>query len=238
MKPAWDQLSEEFKDSKYSGIYDVDCTADSGKDLCTKAGVQGYPTIKYGKADNLEELQDYDGGRDFDSLKKFAEENLGPVCGPSTLDACDEAEKKHIADFTAKPLAELEQVAKKLATDFDSRGKKLSKKKRSFDSKGEKVEEEWQEYLSAQRSNQKQKDKLAKTENPTESSHKAQAKRDEKLEARRAKLEKQKEEFDTKGKEHVDQRQALDEEIKNSGLKFMKVVLESRKKGSSKKSEL
>merc|ERR1712048_521754 len=62
-----------------------------GKDLCETHGVQGFPTIKY---DDPADLQDYNGGRDFDSLKKFAEENLGPQCGPTNLDLCDEKKRK------------------------------------------------------------------------------------------------------------------------------------------------
>ena len=52
-----------------------------GKPLCDSNGVRGFPTIKYGSPSALE---DYEGGRDFDSLKKFADENLGPSCGPDT----------------------------------------------------------------------------------------------------------------------------------------------------------
>jgi len=45
MKPDWDALSAEFKDSPKVIIGDVDCTA-GGKPLCDKYGVRGYPTIK------------------------------------------------------------------------------------------------------------------------------------------------------------------------------------------------
>merc|ERR1712179_142405 len=83
---------DEYKDSASSLIADVDCTA-GGKSLCEKHGVQGYPTIKYG---DPKSLQDYDGGRDLASLKTFAGENLGPVCGPKNLDLCDESEKEFI----------------------------------------------------------------------------------------------------------------------------------------------
>merc|ERR1719384_1692589 len=84
MKPDWDKLMDEFKDSATLLIADVDCTTD-GRDLCRKLDVQGYPTIKYGDPNDL---QDYDGGRSFEDLKKFAEENLGPTCGPDNLDLC------------------------------------------------------------------------------------------------------------------------------------------------------
>ena len=39
-------------------IADVDCTVDGGKELCEEMGVQGYPSIKYGDPNNME---DYEG---------------------------------------------------------------------------------------------------------------------------------------------------------------------------------
>jgi len=121
MKPAWDKLMEEFKDSKTALVGDADCTA-AGKALCDSVGVRGYPTIKYGDPNNLE---DYKGGRDFDSLKKFAEENLGPTCGPANLDLCNDEKKALIDKFTKMSAAELEaavkektDAAEKLETDF------------------------------------------------------------------------------------------------------------------------
>jgi len=104
MKPAWDKLMAEFKDSKTALVADVDCTA-GGQSLCNEVGVRGYPTIKYGDPNNLE---DYKGGRDFDALKKFAEENLGPTCGPANLDLCDEEKKADIAKFSKMSASELE----------------------------------------------------------------------------------------------------------------------------------
>merc|ERR1711920_341939 len=95
MKPAWDKLIKEYADSPTALVADVDCTA-AGKDLCETHGVQGFPTIKYG---DPADLQDYNGGRDFDSLKKFAEENLGPQCGPANLDLCSDEVKKKLEGF-------------------------------------------------------------------------------------------------------------------------------------------
>jgi hypothetical protein len=121
MKPAWDKLIAEFKDSKTALVADVDCTA-GGQSLCNEVGVKGYPTIKHGDPNNLE---DYKGGRDFDSLKKFAEENLGPTCGPANLDLCDDAKKADIEKFSKMSASELEaaisektQAMEKLEKDF------------------------------------------------------------------------------------------------------------------------
>ena len=108
MKPDWDKLMTEFKDSKTALVADVDCTA-GGKSLCDQIGVRGYPTIKYGDPNNLE---DYKGGRTFDALKKFAEENLGPTCGPNNLDLCDDEKKATIAKYSAMSAAELDEIIK------------------------------------------------------------------------------------------------------------------------------
>jgi len=120
MKPDWDKLSAEYKDSKTAVIADVDCTAD-GKSLCEANGVRGYPTIKTGPADDL---QDYKGGRDLASLKKHAE-TLGPSCGPATLDLCDDAKKAKLQEFMKLDAAErdsmikeLEESSKKIEEDF------------------------------------------------------------------------------------------------------------------------
>jgi len=100
MKPAWDKLMKNWNKgdrTKTSLIADVDCTAE-GKPLCEQVGVQGFPTIKWGDVSNLET---YEGGRDYDALKKFAKENLKPMCSPANIDLCDDAKKKEIADFQA-----------------------------------------------------------------------------------------------------------------------------------------
>jgi hypothetical protein len=72
LKPDWDKLIEDFASSSTQLVADVDCTAD-GKALCDANGVKGYPTLKWG---DPSDLQDYQGGRSYDDLKKFADENL------------------------------------------------------------------------------------------------------------------------------------------------------------------
>jgi len=108
MKPDWDKLMESFNDSPTQLVADVDCTAD-GKPLCDANGVRGYPTIKWGDPSSLE---DYQGGRDFDSLKKFAEENLKPVCSPANIDLCDDEKKAEIEKFQAMSDADLDAAIK------------------------------------------------------------------------------------------------------------------------------
>merc|ERR1712151_221729 len=86
MKPDWDKLIAEYKGHATTLIADVDCTT-GGQSLCEEVGVRGYPTIKYG---DPADLQDYNGGRSYDDLKSFADENLGPSCGPANLDLCSD----------------------------------------------------------------------------------------------------------------------------------------------------
>jgi hypothetical protein len=124
MKPAWDKLMAEFKDSKTALVADVDCTA-GGQSLCNEVGVRGYPSIKYGDPNSLE---DYKGGRDFDSLKKFAEENLGPTCGPANLDLCDADKKAQIEKYSKMSPADLEAAVK----EKDGEIEKLEKDFKTF----------------------------------------------------------------------------------------------------------
>ncbi|CAE8627074.1 unnamed protein product [Polarella glacialis] len=106
MKPAWDQLMEAYTGHATAVVADVDCTAD-GKSLCDMVGVRGYPSIKWGSPDDL---QDYKGGRTFDALKKFADESLKPMCGPANLDLCDDAKKAKITVLMQTSDAELDAM--------------------------------------------------------------------------------------------------------------------------------
>jgi len=124
MKPDWDKLMKEFKDSKDVLIADVDCTT-GGKSLCESVGVRGYPSIKYGDPNNLE---DYKGGRSLSELQKFAKENLGPTCGPSNLDLCDAEKKAQIEKFMAMSASELDATI----TEKDAESAKLDSDLQAF----------------------------------------------------------------------------------------------------------
>lgn len=118
MKPDWDSLMTEFADNAKVGVYDVDCTA-AGKPLCDANGVKGFPTIKHGDPANLE---DYNGGRDLASLKKFVNE-LKPLCSPANMDLCDDDQKAEIAKVQAMSAEELDaaiEAADKKAADAET----------------------------------------------------------------------------------------------------------------------
>lgn len=130
MKPSWDKLMDEFKDSKTAIVADVDCTVQ--EDLCTKHGVEGYPTIKWGA---VTDLKDYDGGREYDELLEFAKANLGPTCGPQNLDLCSEEQKKEIESISAmsdedlqKKIEDKEKEISDIEKKFDADVEELQKK--------------------------------------------------------------------------------------------------------------
>lgn len=132
LKPDWDKLMDAFKDSSTQLVADVDCTSDGGKPLCDENGVRGYPTLKWGDPSSLE---DYQGAREFDALKKFAEENLKPVCSPKNIDLCDDDKKAEIkkfqemkADDLKAAIKEKEEKISKLETEFQDFVQGLQKK--------------------------------------------------------------------------------------------------------------
>merc|ERR1712045_1092121 len=103
MAPDWEKLAGEWEGNDIGLVAEVDCTAE-GKTLCDQNGVKGFPTLKYGDPSSLE---DYQGGRTYDDLAKFAKENLKPVCSPAKLDLCDGEKKAQIEKFMAMPADEL-----------------------------------------------------------------------------------------------------------------------------------
>jgi len=124
-------------------VADVDCTA-AGKPLCEKVGVRGYPTLKWGDPNSLE---DYSGGRSFADLKKFAKENLKPICSPSNLDLCDDEKKAEITKFMEMDDAELdkligekEKLLEEAEETFKSEVDKLQKKYSELQEQKEKTE--------------------------------------------------------------------------------------------------
>jgi len=116
MKADWEKLMDDFKDSPTALVGDVDCTAD-GKPLCDSNGVQGFPTIKYG---DVGDLKDYSGGRKYEDLKKFADENLGPTCGPGeNLEHCDAETRPKIEAYAKMSAGKLEGKIRKAVKDFE-----------------------------------------------------------------------------------------------------------------------
>jgi len=121
MKPAWDKLMQDYADHESILVADVDCIGD-GKSKCDEIGVEGFPTIKYGAPNNLE---DYKGGRDYEALEKFAKANLGPTCSPERTDLCDDRQQKLLEEFMALSLSELKTKIKEKDEEISAAEKEL-----------------------------------------------------------------------------------------------------------------
>ncbi|KAI8625378.1 disulfide isomerase [Xylariaceae sp. FL1651] len=74
LAPVYEELAQTFASSNKVQIAKVD--ADAEKSLGKRFGIQGFPTLKWfdGKSDKPEE---YNGGRDIESLTKFVTEKTG-----------------------------------------------------------------------------------------------------------------------------------------------------------------
>merc|ERR1711870_187481 len=109
-----------------------------------------------GKWGDPTDLKSYEGGRSFSDLKSFADQNLGPTCGPDSLDLCDEAQKKMVAKFQKMDLDELdlkiEEDEAKLANVETAAKKPIDSLQKQISDLRAKVEKE----------NKKKDDKVAK----------------------------------------------------------------------------
>lgn len=127
----------DFKDSASALVADVDCTAE-GKPLCDANGVQGFPTIKYGDPNAMEK---YEGGRDYDALKKFADANLKPLCSPSNMDLCDDDQKAELNTLLEMDIAELQKAV-------EDGEQKIQDAETTFKTELQKLQDSYQKLMS------------------------------------------------------------------------------------------
>lgn len=138
MKPAWDQLGDAFASSKTVIIGDVDCTIH--KNVCSRFGVRGYPTIKYFTGDTAADGDKYEGGRDFNSLKQFADENLGPSCSNDNKDLCNEDQLALLEEANALSAEDLQAA-------IDSKAQELAQAETDFKAEVEGLNQRYQELM-------------------------------------------------------------------------------------------
>jgi len=151
MKPDWDALADEFKDSQKVLIADVDCTA-AGKSLCERMDVRGYPTIKsFSPPDDTGEA--YEGGRDLASLRTFAE-NLGPGCSLDAKENCKPSDLETLEKYAGMSQArrdakmnKLTNAIKKAEAEHEAVQKELQAKYEASNTKFEKLKEEVQPVI-------------------------------------------------------------------------------------------
>lgn len=129
MASDWEKLAGDFASITDALIAEVDCTEDENDKICSENGVQGFPTLKYG---NPSALDDYQGGRDYESLKSFADENLKPSCSPFNIDLCEGEQKEMIESFASMSEADLQakvdavdEIVKAADAEFEAALEKL-----------------------------------------------------------------------------------------------------------------
>mmetsp|Transcript_34255 Transcript_34255/g.65432 ORF Transcript_34255/g.65432 Transcript_34255/m.65432 type:complete len:168 (+) Transcript_34255:212-715(+) len=138
MKPDWDKLGQTYANSDSVMIVDVDCTA-GGEQTCQKHGVKGYPTLKYFMA-GKKTGQDYQGGRDLNSLKGFVQSKLDkPVCNAITKKGCQASEVEWIKKQEGKSLDALRDSLKNKEEEL----KILKKEKNDAEKEFKEKEKEW-----------------------------------------------------------------------------------------------
>ncbi|KAA3457287.1 protein disulfide-isomerase like 2-1-like [Gossypium australe] len=74
LAPKYEKLGESLKKAKYVLIGKVDC--DEHKSVCSKYGVQGYPTIQWFPKGSLEPKK-YEGPRTAEALIEFVNREGG-----------------------------------------------------------------------------------------------------------------------------------------------------------------
>lgn len=109
MAADWAKLEKDFEGHDVALVASVDCTDEANDQICLDFNVEGFPTIAWG---DVSASEDYMGGRDYESLKEFADEHITkPICSIFNMDACSDDEKKAIEAIDAKSDEELLQAA-------------------------------------------------------------------------------------------------------------------------------
>ena len=94
-------------------IAEVDCT--KNKELCAAYSVRGYPSLKYGDPNDL---QDYKGERTYDALNEFLQ-TLGPPCDINTRERCSDRQLERLDEYQKLSVGELDQLLEDEASTRD-----------------------------------------------------------------------------------------------------------------------
>lgn len=110
LDPNWGALYKEFAGDEEKLIAQVDCQHD-GASLCEKYQVESLPTLMFGAAD---ELQVYEDGRSWDSLKGFVNYRMKKQCSPAHKEYCSTEQEINLARYVTMDEEELEIATEKI----------------------------------------------------------------------------------------------------------------------------
>merc|ERR1711934_477086 len=113
--------------------------------LCDQVGVRGYPTIKYGDPNNLE---DYKGGRDYAALEKFAK-GLKAVCSPAKMDLCEPEMKAKILELQKLSAADLDTQIKEKEAEIEKAEKTFTDEVDKLQKAYQKLQEDKESTITA-----------------------------------------------------------------------------------------
>ncbi|EKX39937.1 hypothetical protein GUITHDRAFT_143103 [Guillardia theta CCMP2712] len=91
MKADWENLAEIYSDSDVMKIGQVDCTSETGKGICERHGVHGYPTLKYKQPGGMWSM--YMSGRGKEQLASFVEDEILPKCSLENKARCSKKDQ-------------------------------------------------------------------------------------------------------------------------------------------------
>eukprot|EP00588_Corethron_pennatum_P009393 CAMPEP_0194278714 /NCGR_PEP_ID=MMETSP0169-20130528/11909_1 /TAXON_ID=218684 /ORGANISM="Corethron pennatum, Strain L29A3" /LENGTH=153 /DNA_ID=CAMNT_0039022971 /DNA_START=220 /DNA_END=681 /DNA_ORIENTATION=+ len=101
-------------------VGEIDC--DDENDLCEDHDIEGFPTIKWGSPDAL---NDYNLDMETDDMVKFVK-NMKPQCSISNIDLCDDEKKAFIESMSAlsfeeinEKVTDIEKQIKGMEDDFE-----------------------------------------------------------------------------------------------------------------------
>jgi len=103
------KVAATFDDKDFALFAIVDCVKDA-KEFCHHENIQETPEIKVGPSEDLEE---FEGGHDYDSMKAFADAYIKPYCSHDSKKYCNKKELTAVEKYEKLTTQELNQLLHK-----------------------------------------------------------------------------------------------------------------------------
>merc|ERR1711937_1103707 len=116
-----------------------DCTVDEAKELCSKYGVEGFPTLKYFGKDASDLGEKYEESREYNKLKKFVKSMSKPPCNVATLENCNKKEKTFIEETKDWDATKKAEEQKSIESQLEAAKAKQEEEKTALDALSKKM---------------------------------------------------------------------------------------------------